>query len=191
LPRCDLAVVLINAASPLGEADVQLLGTIHAAAIPARVLLSKVDLLRPDEAPEVVSYVSGQLQAQLGVETPVHPVSVVDGFAHLLDSWFLDEIAPLYEMHQELRQESIQRKIGLLRETVERSLRTSIQWAEDRAVPANTEALREAEKSLRSAAGLFTETEARCLAMSDKIRELRPVAIDWAASRLIEWQQFT
>jgi GTP-binding protein EngB required for normal cell division len=186
LPRCDLAVVLINAASPLGEGDVQLLGTIHAAAIPARVLLSKMDLLRPDEAPEVVSYVSGQLQAQLGVETPVHPVSVVDGFAHLLDSWFLDEIAPLYEMHQELRQESIQRKIGLLRETVERSLRTSIQRAEDRAVPANTEALREAEKSLRSAAGLFTETEARCLAMSDEIRELRPVAIDWAASRLIE-----
>jgi hypothetical protein len=115
-----------------------------------------------------------------------HPVSVVDRYAHLLDSWFEDEIAPLYEKHQQLRQESIQRKTGLLREAVEQSLRAAIQRAENHAAPANVEALREAEKELRSAAGLFTETETRCLAMSDEIRDLRPVAIDWAASRIIE-----
>ncbi len=119
LPRCDLAVVLINAASPLGEADVQLIGTVNAAAIPARVLLSKVDLLRPDEQREVADYVSRQMRAELGLEIPVHPISVMDTYAHLLDSWFLDEIAPLYEKHQQLRQESIQRKIGLLREALE------------------------------------------------------------------------
>jgi GTP-binding protein EngB required for normal cell division len=186
LPRCDLAVVLINAASPLGEADVQLLGTIQAAAIPTRVLLSKVDLLGPDEEREVAAYISEQLHRQLGVDAPVHPVSVVDRYAHLLDSWFQDEIAPLYERHQQLRQESIQRKTGLLREAVEQSLRAAIQRAEHRAAPANAEALRDAEKELRSAAGLFTETEARCLAMSDEIRDLRPVAIEWAASRVIE-----
>jgi GTP-binding protein EngB required for normal cell division len=187
LPRCDLAVVLINAASPLGEADVQLLGTIQAAAIPTRVLLSKVDLLGPDEEREVAAYISEQLRRQLGVDTPVHPVSVVDRYAHRLDSWFQDEIAPLYERHQQLRQESIQRKTGLLREAVEQSLRAAIQREEHRAAPANAEMLREAEKQLRSAAGLFTETEARCLSMSDEIRDLRPVAIDWAASRLIEF----
>ncbi|MGA3026316.1 MAG: dynamin family protein [Bryobacteraceae bacterium] len=186
LPRCDLAVVLINAASPLGEDDVQLIGTVNAAAIPARVLLSKVDLLRPDEQREVADYVSRQLRLQLGLEIPVHPISVMDNYAHLLDSWFLDEIAPLYEKHQQLRQESLQRKIGLLREAVEQTLQAAIQRAGSRIAPADAEALRDAEKELRSAAGLFTEAESRCLAMSDEIRDLRPVAVAWAASRLIE-----
>jgi GTP-binding protein EngB required for normal cell division len=187
LPRCDMAVVLINAASPLGEADVQLLGAIQAAAIPTRVLLSKVDLLGLDEVREVAAYISEQLRRQLGVDTPVHPVSVVDRYAHLLNSWFQDEIAPLYEKHQQLRQESIQRKTGLLREAVEQSLRAAIQREEHRAAPADAEMLREAQKELRSAAGLFTETETRCLAMSDEVRDLRPVAIEWAASRVIEF----
>ncbi len=188
LPRCDLAVVLINAASPLAEADVQLLGAIQAAAIPTRVLLSKVDLLGLDEEREVAGYVAEQLRSQLGVDTPVHPVSVVDGRSNLLDSWFEDEIAPLYEQHQELRRESIERKIGLLREAVEQSLRTAVQRAENRAAPADTEALRKAEKELRSAAGLFTEAEARCLAMADDVRDLRSVAIDWATSRIVEFR---
>lgn len=187
LPRCDLAVVLINAASPLGEADVQLISTINAAAIPARVLLSKVDLLRPDEQREVADYVSQQLRIQLGLEIPVHPISVIDNYAHLLDSWFLNEIAPLYEQHRQLRQESIQRKIGLLREAVEQTLQAAIQRDGSRIAPNDTEPLRNAEKELRSAAGLFADAENRCLAMSDEIRDLRPVAIDWAASRLIEF----
>ena len=172
--------------SPLGAADVQLLGVIQAAAIPTRVLLSKVDLLGVDEERAVAAYVAEQLRSQLGVDTPVHPVSVVEERARLLDSWFQDEIAPLYEKHQELRRESIERKIGLLREAVEQSLSTAVQRAGSRAAPADAEALREAEKELRSAAGLFTETEARCLAMSDEIRNLHSVAIDWATSRIIE-----
>jgi len=187
LPRCDLAVVLINSASPLGEEDIRLISTINAAAIPAHVLLSKVDLLRPDQQREVADYVSGQLRAQLGIDVPVHPVSVVDDYVHLLDSWFRDEIAPLYERHQQLRQESIQRKIGLLREGVEQSLRAAIQRGENRATPADANAVRNTEKELRSSAGLFTEVEARCLNMADEIRDLRPVAIDWAVSRLNEY----
>ena len=187
LPRCDLAVVLINAASPLGEADVQLIGTINAAAIPARVLLNKVDLLRPEEEREVADYISRQLRVQLGIDVPVHPTSVVDGYAHLLDSWFQDEIAPLYENHRRLRQESIQRKIGLLREGVEQSLRAAIQRGENRATPAGADAVRNTEKELRSSVGLFTEVETRCLRMADEIRDLRPVAIDWAVSRLGEY----
>jgi len=187
LPRCDLAVVLINAASPLGDADVQLIGAINASAIPARVLLSKVDLLKPDEQREVASYVSEQLRNQLGLDIPVHPVSVVEQYAHLLDAWFLNDISPLYERHQQLRQESIQRKTGLLREAVERSLRMAIQRSGKAAAPLDEEAVRQAEKELRAATGLFTEAERRCLAMSDEIRGLRSTAVGWAASRVTEY----
>jgi len=186
LPRCDLAVVLINAAAPLAEVDVQLLGAIQTAAIPARVLLSKVDLLRSGEETEVSSYVSRELRTQLGVDMPVHPVSIADGYAHLLDSWFLHEIAPLYEKHRELRRESIERKAGLLRAAVQQSLAASIQRAGIRSPPANVDALHKAEKELRAVAGLIPETEARCLAMSDEMRGLRSAAIEWAASRAIE-----
>ena len=186
LPRCDLAVVLVNSAAPLGDADVQLLSAIDSAAIPARVLLSKVDLLRPGEEREVSSYVSQALRTQLGVATPVYPVSIVDGYAHLLDSWFLDEIAPLYGKHQQLRRESIERKIGLLRAAVREALKTWIRRAESSPAPANIDALREAEKDLRAIAGLLPETEARCLKMADEIRDLRCVAVEWAAKRVIQ-----
>ncbi|HTW31566.1 MAG TPA: dynamin family protein, partial [Candidatus Sulfotelmatobacter sp.] len=187
LPRCDLAVVLINSASPLGEGDIQLIGTVQASAIPARVLLSKIDLLRREEQRDVADYVSRQLRNQLGIEVPVHPVSIADGYQGLLDSWFQKEIEPLYAMHQQLRQESIQRKIGLLREAVERALQATLRQAESHASGVNAEAVRNAEKELRASAGHFAEAEKRCLDMSDDLRELPSAAVNWAAMRLTEY----
>jgi len=186
LPRCDLAVVLINAASPLSEDDVQLISAINAAAIPARVLLSKVDLLGAEQQRDVTRYVSEQLRTQLGMDVPVHPVSIISEYVHLLDRWFGDEIAPLYDRYQELRQESIQRKTALLSEAVERSLKAQVEVRATGRTDAELAAVRHSEKDLRSATGLFTDAEKRCFDMSDELRELRPAAIEWAAGRLTE-----
>jgi len=57
LPRCDLGVVLIDAGSTLTPDDLQTIQILYDAAIPATVLLSKADLLTPEDRTRVIQYV--------------------------------------------------------------------------------------------------------------------------------------
>ena len=76
LPRCDLGVVLIDAGATLSADDVSTIRTLYEAGIPALVLLSKSDLLAADELEHVKQYVVDHIRSELGLELPVHAVSV-------------------------------------------------------------------------------------------------------------------
>ena len=101
LPRCDLSVVLIDAGSNLNDDNLSLLAP-YEAGIPAQVLLSKADLLKPADRQRVLQYVGEQLRRGLNLELTVHPVSIVGQDAALLDAWFEREIEPLWERHRTL-----------------------------------------------------------------------------------------
>ena len=124
LPRCDLSVVLIDAGSNLNDDDLSLLRTLYEAGIPAQVLLSKADLLKPDDRQRVLQYVREHLRQELNLDLTVHPVSIVGQDAALLDAWFEREIEPLWERHRGLTEKSLHRKIAGLRESVIAVLKT-------------------------------------------------------------------
>ncbi len=124
LPRCDLGVVLIDAASTLNPDDLLLLRTLYEAGVPAQVVLSKADLLTPTDRERMASYIREHLQREFGLEVPVHPVSTVGGDEALLTRWFEQEIEPLLLRHRALTEASLRRKIAHLRESVMAVLQT-------------------------------------------------------------------
>ena len=127
LPKCDLGVVLIDAGSTLTDGDVRTILALQEAAIPAHVLLSKADLLDRPDCEKTIAYVKQHIGSETGLDLPVHPVSVRPSHRHLLDRWFGEDILPLFSRSQELRAASLQRKIGMLRESVVFLLRKKIQ----------------------------------------------------------------
>jgi GTP-binding protein EngB required for normal cell division len=124
LPLCDLSVVLIDAGSTLNREDLSLLRDLYEAGIPAQVLLSKADLLADGDRQRVLQYVRDQLRQELNLDMAVHPVSTLGKDAALLDRWFEQEIEPLWERHRTLAEQSLQRKIVRLRESVLAVLQT-------------------------------------------------------------------
>jgi hypothetical protein len=122
LPRCDVGLVLIDAAAPLSAEDVGTLERLDQAGIPAHLLLSKADLLAPADLARVVAYVEEQLTRRLGRPVPVRPISVMDAHAHLLDEWTSTGLEPLVSEHRRLARASVHRKIGALRQAVTATL---------------------------------------------------------------------
>jgi GTP-binding protein EngB required for normal cell division len=124
LPRCDLGIVLIDAAATLNQDDLGLLRTLYEVGIPAQVLLSKADLLTPADRLRMVGYIQEQLQRELGISLPIHPVSTVGVDEALLVRWFDQEIAPLLDRNRALTEASLRRKMAHLRESVVAVLQT-------------------------------------------------------------------
>jgi DNA-binding protein Fis len=136
-----------------------------------------------------LAYIAEQIRQHLGLTLAVWPVSVLGGSAALLDAWFEEQIAPLYERHQQLADESVRRKIAALRESVEAALRSKLDRVEGTR-PSDAEALRQVEKELRRTAGRIPEETSACLRAADDVEKLAPVALREAASRIVErWRQ--
>jgi len=185
LPRCDLGVVLIDAGSTLTTEDLATLRNLYEAAIPARVLLSKADLLSPTDRVRSVQYATDHIRSELGMELSVRPVSTRGEDAGLLEEWFMQDLQPLFERYQELSEQSLRRKIGALREAVEAALRVRLELSEKRPATEKKE-LRAAENQLRKATGRFEEVNSYCLTTADAVRELGEAAISRAASEVVE-----
>lgn len=124
LPRCDLGIVLIDAASTLQDDDLALLRALYDAGAPAMVLLSKADLLTPDDRSRAAEYIRDHVHGSLGIDVPVHPVSTVGADESLLIDWYGRELAPLLDRGKELTRESLGRKVAALRESVVAVLET-------------------------------------------------------------------
>jgi GTP-binding protein EngB required for normal cell division len=124
LPRCDLGVVLIDAASTLNEEDLTLVRILTEGGIPSQVLLSKADLLTPADRQRMAEYLHEQLRRELGLDLPVHPVSTVGADEAHLTGWFEHEIEPLLDRQRSLVEASLRRKIAHLHESVVAVLQT-------------------------------------------------------------------
>jgi GTP-binding protein EngB required for normal cell division len=163
LPRCDLGVVLIDAASTLNQDDLGILRALYEAGTPAQVLLSKVDLLTLADRQRLVGYIQEQLRRELGIVLPVHPVSTVGPEEVLLIGWFEQEIAPLLDRHRALTEVSLRRKMAHLRESAVAVLQTLLARPQEgrtdgRAGPNVTGARR----LLEGADGAVRQASARC-----------------------------
>ena len=145
LPSCDVALLLIDAGTSLNEEDIGTLRLLYEAGIPAIILLSKVDLLAEEDLHRVTSYIQDQLQAELGLAMNVHPVSSIPDYTVLLDHFFERELLPRFDQARALRNSSISRKIGALRDSVTAAIETTLDQTKHRGrdLPTNVHDLEE------------------------------------------------
>jgi GTP-binding protein EngB required for normal cell division len=189
LPRCDLGVVLIDAGSTLTEDDLATIRTLYEAGIPASVLLSKSDLLAPEDRLRSLAYISEQMRSQLALAISIHPVSIRASHSSLLETWLREAILPLYESHQQLAQESLARKIGSLREGVVTALKLRLDRASeagDAAVDRGSIDLSEVEAGLRKAVGRIAEVRQLTFETTHAIRGQGDQGLAEAANSLTD-----
>jgi GTP-binding protein EngB required for normal cell division len=183
LPRCDLGIVLVDAASTLSPDDVATVAALRQAAIPASVLISKADLLTIGDLARIVRHVSEQLERQLGGHVVVRAVSTAAGHEALVDAWFTEEIEPLYDRHREAALASIRRKIGSLKQAVRASLEAELRHAKGSALQPSHVA--EAGRTLQRAGGLLAETVRTAEASAREIGALTEAVVREASLRLV------
>lgn len=94
LPRCDHAAFLFDATAPITEDDLEVMAYLRDAGTGTSVLISKADLLSPEDVARVRSYVAAQIRQRLGAEVTVRTISVARNDGQISD-WLTDEIAPL------------------------------------------------------------------------------------------------
>jgi GTP-binding protein EngB required for normal cell division len=166
LPRCDLGVALIDAGAALTEDDLATIQALFDAGTPASVLLSKADLLTPEDRQRATHYAVEHIESDLGLSLPVHPVSIKAGYAGLVEDWLGREILPLYGRRAELSRQSLSRKIGALRLGVEAALKARLERSEHPlgTAPAGYAGL---ETELRKAAGRIVEAREECTKLAE------------------------
>jgi GTP-binding protein EngB required for normal cell division len=114
LPRCDVGIVLVDAAGTLTHQDVSLVDALHRAGASVMVLLTKADLISANERWQSLGYLRQELESRTGLELPIHCVSVVGADAALCDAWRDEVLLPWLRAHKRGLQLSLRRKIGLL-----------------------------------------------------------------------------
>jgi GTP-binding protein EngB required for normal cell division len=181
LPRCDLGLVLVDAASSPGPDELTVVRALYQAGATAAVLLSKADLLSPAERDQVVRHVQGLLASECGVDVPVSPVSVVGAAAALADEWFDTVLQPLFRRQGEMAAVALRRKVGALRDAAIASLRHRMERRPESAPPAAADA-REAAGGLAHAATLLEAANTRCATLAAGLEGAAEQAIAAAAT---------
>jgi small GTP-binding protein len=186
LPRCDVGVVLIDVASTLTPDDLKIIQALSNASIPVTVLLSKADLLNDADRHQVQKYVSNHVFAELAMEVAVYPVSIMPSHKRLLDAWLHENLAPLYTRQQELRRESIGRKILALRDSVCAALEANVHRATEPGV--DRVKLQEIDSQLRRSSGVLQATAPELRRIAEHASRLAPAIIRKAADiAALQW----
>jgi len=86
LSRVGAALVAISVDPPLTEHELELIRELHRFTPKIVILLTKADLLNPEELEEVAAFVRSKIQERLGLELPVLPFSIKGGNAALREA---------------------------------------------------------------------------------------------------------
>jgi len=190
LPSCDLALLLIDSGTTLNEEDVGTLRLLYEAGISALVLLSKADLMANGDLHRTISYIEGQLKHELGITVTVHPVSALSRYQVLLDQFFERELLPRFEKARSLREASIARKIGALREAVSAALDSNLN-REMRRAPRTIDDPTGIESTLRILTGEVGEQRTILDHAFRTMGEQPQAVLDAVANQVSTWLQTT
>ena len=188
LPSCDLALLLIDAGTSLNEEDIGTLRLLYEGGIPAIVLLSKADLLAEGDLHQVTGYIQEQLQAELCLGMNVHPVSSLSGYSVLLDHFFERELLPRFDQARGLRNSSIARKIGALRDSVTAALETTLDQTKRRGRDLPTD-VHDLEEQLRHVTGGVGEQRTVLDHAFYKLGETPETILSEAADSALAWMR--
>jgi GTP-binding protein EngB required for normal cell division len=184
LPRCDAAMVLVDAGSTLTPDDLRIISALTQVSTPTTVLVSKADLLSQADLEQQIAYAKGQLRNELDAGLPVRAVSVIPSHVRLLDEWFAEDLAPLYERKQHLLQESLARKTLMLTGAVRSALEMVVSYprpeGEDRVQ------LEEVDLELRRSAGDLQKFQRDLRRRTEEIPSLGTFILDRAAETVAD-----
>ncbi len=184
LPRCDLGLVLVDAASTLTHEDLKVIHAVYQAGATAMVLVSKADLLNPADRKRALDYVRAQVRAEVGTEPPVYPVSVVGAETRLCDEWFESQLRPLLAAHRELAAASLKRKIGGLREALLVTLQHRVETGSPAISGTEMARLRDVEQQLRGIPQMLETTRREAEERARNLRDAERLIIEIAADEL-------
>jgi GTP-binding protein EngB required for normal cell division len=184
LPRCDIGVLLIDAAGSLSEEDISVARAILESGAILIPVLSKADLLSAAELQKMTAYVRGQLRGMLGLDPPLSPISVMPASTHLASQWFERYLAPRLQERRSLRSASLRRKVGSLREAVVAALSLRTRHGDEKGRTTNGSPT--TARTLADARSLLARSRRRVVALAEKIREYQSTLIDVAAASLAE-----
>ncbi len=187
LPRCDLGVVLVDASSNLNADDVATLEALQAASVSSLLVLSKADLVAPEDLEKLVGYSRSQVTQQLGTAIDVTPLSSRAELGYLLKKWVAEQIAPRIANAKRLAGESNERKANALAQRILHALEMSARTQHaDRAA---SDDVRNPETQLREAAGIVERTSRECYRITGQIRSASNDAMEVLAGNAISiWQ---
>jgi len=186
LPSCDLALLLIDAGTSLNDEDIGTLRLLYEGGIPAIVLLSKADLLAPGDLHQATTYIQEQLQRELGLKMAVHAVSSLPDRAILLDHFFERELLPRFQQARELRNSSIARKIGALRDAVGAALGAILDQTKRRGQETPTD-VHDLEEQLRRITGEVGEQRSTLSHEFFRLAEMPQVILSEASDSAVAW----
>jgi len=186
LPSCDLALLLIDAGTSLNDEDIGTLRLLYEGGIPAIVLLSKADLLAPGDLHQATTYIEEQLQRELGLKMAVHAVSSLPDRAILLDHFFERELLPRFQQARELRNSSIARKIGALRDAVGAALGAILDQTKRRGQETPTD-VHDLEEQLRRITGEVGEQRSTLSHEFFRLAEMPQVILSEASDSAVAW----
>jgi GTP-binding protein EngB required for normal cell division len=190
LPSCDLALLLIDAGATLNEEDIGTLRLLYEAGIPALVLLSKADLLAEGDLHHAISYIQEHIQRDLNLNVTVHPVSALHEYSILLDQFFESELLPRFEKARALREASVARKIGSLREAVNAAIESSLH-REKRETPQPAENTSELEALLHVVTGEVGEQRTELDHAFRRFGETPDAVVGAVAQQATNWVRTT
>lgn len=188
LPSCDLALLLIDAGATLNEEDVGTLRLLYEAGIPALVLLSKADLLAIGDLHRAISYIQEHVQRDLNLHVTVHAVSALKEYSILVDQFFERELFPRFEQARALREASVARKIGALREAVLAAMESSLHRDEHRKAEKNGDQL---ESQLHIVIGEVAEQQTELDHAFRRFGESPDAVLDTVAYQANAWVRTT
>lgn len=116
--RCDLAVVLISAVGPLALDEAQLLDELRHAGTDTMVLVTKADLLAPEERWKIFGHIVRELWRKAGFEVPVYLISTKDTDATLCKAWQDGPLADYIDQFSKRRSTLRAGKVNQLRQQI-------------------------------------------------------------------------
>jgi GTP-binding protein EngB required for normal cell division len=186
LPRCDLGIVLVDAASTLTHEDLAIVQALYQSGAQAMVLVSKADLLGAAERRQARDYVERQLATQANLKLRAHLVSVLGESAALCDEWLEKELMPLVESHREQAGAARKRKVGALREAVIAVLESRLQSSSQVSPAPSGQRVQEALTAVRKADALLEAAQRDGDAIGEGFSTLADDLIEGAAADLAD-----
>ena len=115
LPNSDLGLVLIDGRGLPGREDLDLLRALKAAGTPSAVMISKCDLLAPEDIERVLTRARTTIVEHLGSAPEVIPISSMVAWAPALSTWFERTIPPLVQASRAAMIDAVERRAQSLR----------------------------------------------------------------------------
>lgn len=179
LPRCDLGILAVAAGGTLEHEDIDLVRRLHDSGIDAQLVVTKADLLTPEDRVRFSEYVRTRMTEACGIVLPVTLVSTVGSDAALATTWFSRDVAPLFDVAKAARERSSARKLAALRSAVLAALRPRSGGVPEVAAGAEIDEIAGAIETV------LEKAEDRCHDLAGAAVDLTAAVIRSAAKRVV------